>query len=237
MTLLTDEARQRLQTIEECSNLGGGLNIALRDLDIRGAGNILGAEQSGFIADVGFDMYHKILDESILELKESEFQELYKEEQEDNRNFVSDCVIETDLDVMLPADYITNIQERLSLYRELDNIADETQLTTFVGNLTDRFGALPRQAEDLINTVRLRRLAKTLGMEKITLKQNKMVVWFVSKPESSFYNSPQFSSILLFIQRNPRICRMKENNGRLNLIIDNVFDVTSGLALVREMIG
>ena len=136
---------------------------------------------------------------------------------------------------MLPADYITNIQERLALYRELDNITDETHLKTFVNNLTDRFGALPRQAEDLINTVRLRRLAKTLGMEKIVLKQHKMLVGFVSKPDTEFYQSPQFSAILLFIQKNPRICRMKENNGRLSLIIDNVFDVTSGLMLLKEV--
>ena len=237
MTLLTDEARKRLQTIEEFSNLGGGLNIALRDLDIRGAGNILGAEQSGFIADVGFEMYHKILDEAIMELKEDEFKELIEKEEDTSNDFVPDCIIETDLEVMLPPDYVTSIQERLSLYRELDNIADETQLSAFVANLTDRFGSLPRQAEDLINTIRLRRLAKTLGMEKIVLRQHKMAIWFVSKPDSTFYQSDQFSAILLFIQKNPRICRMKENNGRLSLIIDRVFDVTDGLERVREMAG
>ncbi|MCL2511614.1 MAG: transcription-repair coupling factor, partial [Bacteroidales bacterium] len=125
--------------------------------------------------------------------------------------------------------------ERLALYRELDNIADETHLTTFINNLTDRFGALPRQAEDLINTVRLRRLAKTLGMEKIILKQNKMLVWFVSKPDTTFYQSAQFSSILLFIQKNPRICRMKENNGRLSLTIDYISDVTTGLEVLERV--
>jgi len=236
MTLLTDEARKRLQTIEEFTNLGGGLNIALRDLDIRGAGNILGAEQSGFIADVGFEMYHKILDEAILELKEDEFQELYEKEKDSSSEFVSDCVIETDLDVMLPSDYVTNIQERLSLYRELDNITNETQLTTFINNLTDRFGHLPRQAEDLVNTVRLRGLAKTLGMEKIMLKQNKMVIWFVSKPDSSFYQSPQFTSMILFVQKNQRICRMKQNDGRLSLVIENIPDVTTGMSRLKGMI-
>jgi transcription-repair coupling factor (superfamily II helicase) len=229
VTLLTDEARKRLRAIEEFSNLGGGLNIALRDLDIRGAGNILGGEQSGFIADVGFEMYHKILDEAILELKEEEFKEFYNPLEEENADFVSDCIIETDLEVMFPSDYIANIQERLSLYRELDAIENDAALNKFTEALKDRFGALPRQAEDLISTVHLRRLGKKFGIEKIVLKQDKMVAWFIAKQESPFYQSPQFGAILQYLQINQKNCRMKENNGRLSLIIDKIPDVTTAL--------
>lgn len=229
-TLLTDEARKRLRAIEEFSNLGGGLNIALRDLDIRGAGNILGGEQSGFIADVGFEMYHKILDEAIMELKEDEFKELYDPLKEENADFVADCVIETDLDVMFPSDYITNIQERLSLYRELDDIQDDDALDRFTKALKDRFGPLPRQAEDLISTVHLRRLGKRFGIEKIVLKQDKMVAWFITKQDSPFYQSPQFGAVLRYLQKNPKKdCQMKENNDRLSLIVNHVPDVTTAL--------
>ena len=177
LNTLTQDAQKRLRALEEFSDLGNGINIAMRDLDIRGAGNLLGAEQSGFINDIGFETYHKILDEAIHELKETEFQDLF--EQEDEKSFVADCTVETDMEVRLPSDYISSSTERISLYTELDHIDTEEGLKRFTDNLIDRFGPLPKQGNDLLNTVRLRWEAKKLGFEKIMLRNNVMSAYFV----------------------------------------------------------
>ncbi|MCD4745192.1 MAG: transcription-repair coupling factor, partial [Bacteroidales bacterium] len=229
-SVLTDEARKRLKAIEEFSNLGSGFNIAMRDLDIRGAGNILGAEQSGFISEIGFEMYHKILNEAIQELKESEFKEIYKDELQ--KKYVKDCIIETDLEILIPDDYIANITERMSLYKELDNIETEESLIDFQKRLTDRFGQIPPQTEELLYTIRLRWLAGKIGFEKIVLKQNKMIGYFVRHQESGYYQSHQFTTVLEFIKSNMRKCRMKEKNNKLSLSFDNIRSVNEAIKVL-----
>jgi transcription-repair coupling factor (superfamily II helicase) len=225
MTVLTNEARQRLKAIEEFSDLGSGFNIAMRDLDIRGAGNLLGGEQSGFISEIGYEMYHKILDEAITELKETEFKELFREEIE-NKPYVRDCVIETDLEIMLPTNYVNSVSERLLLYKEADALADEAALTTFENNLVDRFGPLPKQAGELMATIRLRWLAGKMGFEKISLRNKRMTGYFVSNPASHFYNSEVFARIMQFVKENPARCKMKQEGNKLSLNIINVKSVS-----------
>lgn len=232
-SVLTQEARKRLKAIEEFSDLGSGFNIAMRDLDIRGAGNILGAEQSGFISDIGFEMYQKILDEAILELKQNEFKHLYKEET--SQDFVKECVIETDLEILIPDDYINSITERLSLYKELDMVEHSANLDKFKSRLEDRFGIIPPQVLELLNTIRLRWLAKKLGFEKIILKQNRMIASFVSNPESPYYQSPLFTELLKFIQQNPANCKMKEHNEKLTLTILNINSVEEALYFLKTV--
>ncbi len=233
LSVLTDEARKRLKAIEEFSDLGSGFNIAMRDLDIRGAGNILGAEQSGFISDIGFEMYHKILDEAIEELKESEFRDLFKEDKP--KEFVRDCQIETDLEILIPDDYISNIAERLSVYKELDSIESEEYLAKFRDRLIDRFGPLPRQAGELFDMIRLRWLARKVGFEKIILKNGRFIGFFPGNQESPYYQSDMFGSVLRFVQKNPAICRMKESESRLSLTFRNVSNVNEGIGILREI--
>ncbi|PKP17283.1 MAG: transcription-repair coupling factor, partial [Bacteroidetes bacterium HGW-Bacteroidetes-22] len=217
LSALTDEARRRLKSLEEFSDLGSGFNIAMRDLDIRGAGNLLGGEQSGFIADIGYEMYQKILDEAVTELKEKEFAGLY-EETTTPKN--SDCVFESDLEIMLPVDYVANMPERIALYKELDGITRDEELTEFSARLTDRFGALPQPALELVNTVRLRWLAASIGFERILLKNNRLTGYFPTDPQSSYYQSEHFGKVLKYIQVNARMCRMKEISGKLTLSFD-----------------
>ena len=231
LSVLTPEARKRLKAIEEFSALGSGFNIAMRDLDIRGAGNILGSEQSGFISDIGFEMYHKILDEAIIELKETEFKDLYKEETQ--TEFVRDCQIETDLAILIPDDYITNISERLSLYKELDNTKSEDELQKFQERLIDRFGPVPPQTQELLNTIRLRWMAKEIGIEKIIMKNEKLTGYFVSNQESPFYKSEKFTQVLRFVQQNPFRCRMREAKDKLSLTFFNIKTVGDGLEVLR----
>lgn len=233
LSVLTPEARKRLKAIEEFSALGSGFNIAMRDLDIRGAGNILGAEQSGFISDIGFEMYHKILNEAILELKEAEFKDLYKEDTKSE--FVKDCQIETDMAILIPDDYITNITERLSLYKELDNIETEEELRQFIDRLIDRFGIIPSQTQELINTIRLRWLAKDIGFEKIIMKNEKFTGYFISNQESPFYQSKKFTQVLHFVQMNPSICRMREAKDKLSLTFFNIITVENALGVLRKV--
>lgn len=236
-SVLTDEARKRLKAIEEFSELGSGFNIAMRDLDIRGAGNILGAEQSGFISEIGFEMYQRILDEAIMELKETEFSGLYDEPVQ--KEYVKECLIETDLEIMLPDRYVTNITERLSLYKELDSIEQEEELLKFQDKLIDRFGPVPQQTQELINTIRLRRSARKLGFEKITLKNNIMTATFVTNKESPFYQSDIFSKVLQFIQVHHKAVRMKEVNDKLSLTfgsIDSVSKAIQALVPLEEMV-
>lgn len=215
LSALTDDARKRLRAIEEFSNLGSGFNIAMRDLDIRGAGNLLGGEQSGFIADIGYEMYQKILDEAIRELKENEFKDLYPEDP--SKPFVSECVIETDLEILIPVYYVGNLTERLSLYKELDNMETEEGLKLFSEQLTDRFGPLPAETVELINTLRLRWLAREYGIEKVSLKNGLMTCFFVANPESAFFQSEKFTKVLRYVQSNPKSCRMKETGEKLTL--------------------
>jgi len=228
LSTLTAEARRRLKAIEEFSELGSGFNIAMQDLDIRGAGNLLGAEQSGFIADIGFETYHRILNEAILELKQTEFKDIFKDEKEDssraflNVKFASDCQIDTDLELLFPDKYIQSISERMLLYRELDSIETEEALVQFEAGLVDRFGKLPPESIELIEVVRLRRIAIDLGMEKIILKHQKMVCHFISDPQSQFYQSATFGKVLQYVQTHHQTCRMKEGNNRLSLTFEKI---------------
>ena len=233
LNTLTQEAQKRLRALEEFSDLGEGLNIAMRDLDIRGAGNILGAEQSGFINDIGFETYHKILDEAILELKETEFQDIFDKEEE--KSYVADCTIETDMEVRFPADYINSTQERVSLYSELDRTKSEESLMKFTDHLIDRFGPIPKQVNDLLNTVRLRWIAKDLGFEKILLRHHNMTAYFVSNPESKYYESSTYMQIMQYIMNHPKRTALKEVNDKLQLTVKEVSTVTQSLELLKEM--
>ena len=233
LNTLTQEAQKRLRALEEFSDLGEGISIAMRDLDIRGAGNILGAEQSGFINDIGFETYHKILDEAILELKETEFQDIF--DKEEDKSYVADCTIETDMEVRFPADYINSTQERVSLYSELDRTKTEEQLMKFTDHLIDRFGPIPKQVNDLLNTVRLRWIAKDLGFEKILLRHHNMTAYFVSNPASKYFESSTYMQILQYITSHPKRTALKEVNDKLQLTVKEVSTVTQALELLKEM--
>ncbi len=222
MLTLTDEARKRLKAIEDFSDLGSGFSIAMRDLDIRGAGNLLGAEQSGFISDIGYEMYQKILDEAMQELKEEMGTPAQEQEKQ---TFLNDCSIDTDLELLIPDSYISNITERLSLYKELDESKTEDDLRKFLENLIDRFGPVPVQTQELINTVRLRWLAMGTGFEKLILKNGKMVCHFISNKKSAYYESARFAEVIGFVQQNPHVCTMKESGSRFTLTIEKVGSV------------
>ncbi|WP_237390272.1 transcription-repair coupling factor [Fulvivirga sediminis] len=235
---LSSDARKRLSTLEEFSDLGDGFKVAMRDLDIRGAGNLLGAEQSGFISDLGFDMYHKILDEAVQELKETEFKDLFvKELSEAAKVIVQDCNIETDLEVIIPDQYVSNISERLSLYSKLDNIKTEEELKAFTESMIDRFGPLPESVKELIETVRLRWLAEKLGFEKLTLKSEKMKGYFVSSDKEEYFKSETFGRILAYVQTNPKTCRLKEVKDKLILTIQEVLSVNQAIDILSHITG
>ena len=233
LNTLTEEAQKRLRALEEFSDLGSGINIAMRDLDIRGAGNLLGAEQSGFINDIGFETYHKILDEAIAELKENEFADLFDKETE--LVYVTDCAIETDMEVMLPSEYVSSTAERISLYTELDHIKTEERLMEFTNQLIDRFGPIPKPVNDLLNTVRLRWVAKDLGFEKIALRDNLMTAHFVSNPDSPYYETETYHQVMQYIISHPKRCALKEAHERLILTMKEVSTVTQALEIVRAM--
>lgn len=216
-SMLSSEARKRLQAVTQFSDLGSGMNIAMRDLDIRGAGNLLGGEQSGFINDLGFETYQKILDETVRELKENEFKELYHKENARITDFVPDCVLETDLEILIPDDYVIDIAERLSIYRDLDNLSTEIELEDYKEKLQDRFGELPRQTQDLFDALRLRRMAKEIGFEKLLLKGEKLIGTFVSNAESAYFQSGAFTKVLEFIINNPPGYKMYEKGNGLRL--------------------
>ena len=235
LNTLTEEAQKRLRALEEFSDLGSGINIAMRDLDIRGAGNLLGAEQSGFINDIGFETYHKILDEAIAELKENEFSDLFDKETE--LVYVTDCAIETDMEVMLPSDYVSSTAERISLYTELDHIKTEERLVEFTGQLIDRFGPIPKPVNDLLNTVRLRWIAKDLGFEKIALRDNLMTAHFVSNQESPYYETETYHQVMQYIISHPKRCALKQTESKLILTMKEVSTVTQALEIVRAMAG
>ena len=232
MISLTPEARKRLQALEQFSDLGSGFQIAMKDLDIRGAGNLLGAEQSGFISEIGFDMYQKILNEAIQELKETEFKDMYDELQ---TAFVHDCQIETDMEILSPDDYVSNIAERINLYKELDNYETEEELANFEKELIDRFGPVPESTEELIQALRLRWVGKAIGVEKLVLKQNKLICYFISNQDSLYYQSPLFTKVLNFVQKNPNLCTLKERNGRLSLVFEHVKTIVKALNLLGRV--
>ena len=238
VTVLSQEARRRLKAVEEFSTLGSGFNIALQDLDIRGAGNLLGAEQSGFIADIGFDTYNRILDEAMAELKETEFRELYRETgvaAPDQSRFYTDCHIDTDLELLFPDHYVSNISERVELYRKLDAIRDEKDLASFREMLVDRFGDLPAPSEELLKVVQLRWLAQRTGVEKIVLKKNVLITYFVSNPESPFYRSERFKEVIRKIQSNPGIFRLREDQEKLSLRSDQVDSVEAAYQIIQRL--
>jgi len=225
-SVLTSEARKRLEALVQFSDLGSGFNIAMKDLDIRGAGNMLGGEQSGFISEIGFEMYQKILNEAMEELKESEFKDLFNERTTDSPlQFVKDTVLETDLEVRIPDDYINNVTERLSIYQEMDNLKSMDELTAFSKELIDRFGPLPEAVEELIQSFELRWLAQELGMEKLVIKSNKMIGYFISNPQSKFYETDTFTQVLNGIQQNPSRYTLSEKNEKLRLVSENVRDL------------
>ncbi len=233
---LTAEARKRLQTLEEFSDLGDGFKVAMKDLDIRGAGNLLGAEQSGFITDLGFEMYHKILDEAVQELKENEFAALFEEDLKEKVSvLVQDCTIETDLELLIPESYVSNISERLGLYSKLDGLEKEDELDQFGQMLQDRFGPAPQAVQDLMETVRLRWQAEELGIEKLVLKASQMKCYLLPSSKESFYNSSVFGNMMKFVQQHPKSCKIKEHKNRLILSVDQVLSIQKAQHLLREM--
>lgn len=236
---LSSDSRKRLSALEEFSDLGDGFKVAMRDLDIRGAGNLLGAEQSGFISDLGFDMYHKILDGAVQELKETEFRDLFTKDlaKEAAKIVAQDCTIETDLEILIPETYVSNIAERLSLYSRLDSIKNEESLTKFVTSMQDRFGPVPTPVEDLIETVRLRWLAEHLGFEKVTLKGGAMKCYFLPSDNEAYFQSDTFGKVLAFVQQQPRLYKMKEYKKRLILRVDEIDSVESAIHLLTQMKG
>lgn len=227
---LTDEAKRRLKAIEEFSELGSGFNVAMRDLDIRGAGNLLGGEQSGFISDIGFEMYHKILDEAVRELKKEEFSEMLDETDEPS---IRDCQIETDLDIMIPDQYVRNISERLSLYNELARVTNEEELHQFAIRITDRFGKMPKQVNDLIGSVKLKWLGRNLGFEKLILKQKSLTGWFTK--DDRYFQGDIFGRILEFIRQNPNKANLKQSKELLTLKIQDIKGLGEALNLLNSM--
>lgn len=231
---LSPIARRRLQAIESFAELGSGIHIAMQDLDIRGAGNLLGAEQSGFIADLGYETYQKILKEAVLELKTEEFTDTFDEQETDELSYVADCVIESDMELLFPATYVPQESERISLYQELDNMERESDVLEFKKRLEDRFGKIPREASELIRIVTLRRVARTLGIEKIALKQGKMYLYFVGDENVAYYQSPAFGRILNFMQRQPQRCQLREVKNKRSMLISNVTSVEEAVDLLQN---
>jgi transcription-repair coupling factor (superfamily II helicase) len=239
-SVLTPEARRRLEALENFSELGSGFNLAMQDLDIRGAGNLLGGEQSGFMEDLGYETYQKILSQAVAELKNDEFQEMYAEEMAEGNDiaaseFVDDCAIESDLEMYFPDGYVPGSSERMLLYRELDNITEDNALAAYRQRLIDRFGPVPQEGEELLQVVKLRRLGKQLGCEKIMLNQGRMVMQFVSNPESAYYKSLTFDKVLSFIAQNARRCDLKEVKGRRLMHITSILSVEEAVGVLENI--
>jgi transcription-repair coupling factor (superfamily II helicase) len=235
MSTLTQDARERLKTLEEFSELGSGFNIAMRDMDIRGAGNLLGGEQSGFIADIGYDVYHKILDEAIRELKQTEFKDLYKEELDRTQDYVRDCAIETDLEMLIPNEYVSNTTERMLLYRDLNELKDEESLAKFEEQIHDRFGEVPKQVYELFDAMRMKWIATKLGMEQILLKGKHLRCYFVANKESSFYASNVFTKILQYVQLNRQGIYLRETEKFLVLHFEDVRSMKDADERLRDL--
>jgi transcription-repair coupling factor (superfamily II helicase) len=237
--MMTDESRKRIEALEIFSDLGSGINIAMKDLEIRGAGDLLGGEQSGFINDIGFDTYQKILKEAISELKENEFKELYPTDNSKPKEYVKDIQIDTDFEILFPDDYINIVSERLLLYKELGELKKETQLVEFERKLKDRFGEIPSQVDDLFDSVRIKWLAQKLGIEKLILKKKRMIGYFLSDQQSEFYNSDEFNDMLKYVQTNSKMCVMKEketkNGLRLLVTFIRIDSVKKALHTLEEI--
>ncbi|WP_374707781.1 transcription-repair coupling factor [Flavobacterium sp. J372] len=236
---MTEDARKRIQALEQFSELGSGFNIAMKDLEIRGAGDLLGGEQSGFINEIGFETYQKIMNEAIEELKENEFKDLYDEEEDAKKEYVKDIQIDSDFELLFPDDYINNITERLNLYNELATVKDEAGLTAFEQKLADRFGPLPKQAQALLTSMRIKWAATKMGIEKLVLKQGKMVGYFVGDQQSDYYQSGSFRQVLTFVQKYQSLSKMKEkqtkNGLRLLLTFENVKSLSKALELLEKV--
>ena len=243
LSALTPEAKRRLQAIENFSGLGSGIHIAMQDLDIRGAGNMLGAEQSGFIADLGYETYQKILAEAVKELKEDEFSELYEEELKageekiDGEDFVTECLVESDLELLFPNEYIPSSSERMLLYRELDGLELDKDLLAFKERLEDRFGRIPPEGQELLRIVPLRRLAKRLGAEKVFLKAGRMTLFFVNNPDSPYYQSAAFGKVIAYMGSHPRYCNLREQNGKRSMVVKNVENVETAVSILQEIVS
>ncbi len=237
--MMTDAARKRIEALELFSDLGSGLNIAMKDLEIRGAGDLLGGEQSGFINDIGFETYQKILNEAIEELKENEFKELYTSSEEKTKEFVKEVQIDTDFEILFPDNYVNSVTERLSLYNKLGTLKNEDELLTFESDITDRFGKTPSQVCDLLDSVRIKWLAKKLGLEKVILKQKRMIGYFVSDQQSAFYQTEAFTKMLGYVQKNPKSCVMKEkqtkNGLRLLITFIKIDSVNKALETLQKV--
>lgn len=235
MSTLPTDSRKRLQTLEQFTDLGSGFQIAMRDLDIRGAGNLLGGEQTGFMAEIGFEMYQKILDEAIRELKRTKFKDVFKEEISKQDDYVSDCTIDTDLEILIPDAYVQSITERLSLYTRLDNCANETDLQAFYAELLDRFGAIPKQVEDLFTTVRCRWKAIDLGFEKMTLKDNTLRCYFINRNDSPYFESDLFKGILAYLQTGTNKARLKQAGKNFLLVVERIDSMEEMLEFLTRM--
>ena len=243
LSSLPTESRRRLQAIENFSDLGSGIHIAMQDLDIRGAGNLLGAEQSGFIADLGYETYQKILAEAVAELKNDEFASLYEEdaratgEKFSGEDFVSECTLESDLELLFPDSYVPSSSERMLLYRELDNLELDSDVEAYRKRLEDRFGKLPHESEELLKIVPLRRMGKRLGIERIFLKSGRMSLYFVSNPDSPYFQSEAFGKIIAYMGRYPRVCNLREQNGKRSMVVRDVDSVEKATTILREIMS
>jgi transcription-repair coupling factor (superfamily II helicase) len=237
MSVLTQDARKRLRTIEEFSDLGSGFLVAMRDLDIRGAGNLLGGEQSGFIADIGYETYQKILDEAIQELKESDFKDLFKDDLSRKGAFVRDVTIETDVEMLIPDAYVSNTQERLSLYTELDELQTEDDIAAYAKRLEDRFGKLPREVSALFEALRLRWICKKLGFERLILKGGKLRCYFLGDPQSAFFETEIFNRLVQFIGSKGRLMglHLKQTNKELILVQDEVRSIKQAKSTLDQL--
>lgn len=235
---MTEDARKRITALEQFTELGSGFNIAMKDLEIRGAGDLLGGEQSGFINEIGFDTYQKILNEAIEELKENEFKDLYQDDNED-KVYVKDVTIDTDFELLFPDSYVNNIAERLNLYTQLNNLKTEEELAKFETELIDRFGELPQQVTDLLNSVQIKWLATKIGFEKVVMKKHKLIGYFINDQQSSFYQSANFTKVLQFVQTHPQACKMKEkqtrNGLRLLLIFENISTIRKAFEALQKI--
>ena len=241
------ESRRRLEALENFSDLGSGIHIAMQDLDIRGAGNLLGAEQSGFIADLGYETYVKILQQAVVELRNENPQQFEQVDEKQKRNvtpsagggwdggYVSDCTLESDMELYFPDQYVPSDSERMLLYRELDSLQTDEQLAAYRTRLIDRFGKVPQVGEELMRVVSLRRIGKNLGCEKMMLKQGRMTLFFVSQNDSPFYQSETFDHILSYVARNPRRCQFREQNGKRSMVITDIPTVESAVALLSQI--
>ena len=235
LELMNPDARRRLKAIEDFSGLGSGFNIAMQDLDIRGAGNILGAEQSGFISEIGYETYQRILNEALLELRDEEFPDFSAGREDACKEYVAECSIETDFEILIPEIYVENVSERIRLYRELDNIEEGSQLEKFAKELQDRFGELPVQVKGLIEIVKIRKKCQALGIERVLVKNGKMITYFVGEQTSPFYSSAVFTRLLKFVQRQELPCRMNEKNDKLSLVFTEITNVEKMSRYVEKM--